>query len=417
MQKQVKEIMNLKTSSSHRESTPFSIRKHAENVNKLKKTAQRTFQFQFFHGPARSISTGKEIGANVISGLLSSVQLGDTSFNQFIEDRFMKGTISIYDKIPKIKIQTGLKKKITKSKPVQVLQEDVQGFGILAEQNISLEEAFRYPLTKLPLSISEGISNLRTGSKSTFRNHLAETYGFTKNVSPHFAIWIYDASRVICSESPRSTYLECFDILIEKMTPTSNVKPKSVRIILDRYIGKGSTKSCTRSVPGENNSSRIYITGFGQSMPSTTSQWQSALENGETKKSLMSLFAEYITSGNVPLPYDTVINKENDMWYIDHETKECRIIYLCNHEEADTRMIADAATLGTNYIVLSAYDSDVFFLGVYSCALDTSRHWWIEYKSECYIDLQDIAKTLDKFAVSLPTFHAIRVRIFTLKER
>ena len=107
----------------------------------------------------------------MISGLLSSVQVGDASFHQFIEDRFMKGTISIYDKIPKIKIQTGLKKKITKSKPVQVLQEDGQGFGILAEQTIYLEEAFRYPVTKLPLSILEGISNLRTGSKSTFQNH------------------------------------------------------------------------------------------------------------------------------------------------------------------------------------------------------------------------------------------------------
>ena len=191
------------------------------------------------------------------------------------------------------------------------------------------------------------------------------------------------------------------------MTPTLNVKPKSVRIILDKYLGKESTKSCTRSVRGENNSSRIYITGFWQSMPSTTSQWHSALENSETKKSLMSLFAECITSGNASLPYDIVINKENEIWYIDDETKEYRIIYLCNHEEADTRMIADAATLRTNYIVLSAYESDAFFLGVYGCALNTSGHWWIEYKSRCYIDLQDIAKTLDKFAVSLSTFHGM----------
>ena len=109
----------------------------------------------------------------MISGLLSNVQVGDVSFHQFIEDRFMKGTITIYDKIPTIKIQTGLKMKITKSKPIQVLQEDVQGFRILAEQNIFLEEAFRYPVTKLPLSISEEISNLRSGSKSTFRNHLS----------------------------------------------------------------------------------------------------------------------------------------------------------------------------------------------------------------------------------------------------
>ena len=72
--------------------------------------------------------------------------------------------------------------------------------------------------------------------------------------------------------------------------------------------------------------------------------------------------------------------------------QECRIIYMFNHEEADKRTIADAATLGTHYTVLSAYDSGVFSLGVYGCALNTSRHWWIEYKSGCYIDLQDIGK-------------------------
>ena len=63
-------------------------------------------------------------------------------------------------------------------------------------------------------------------------------------------------------------------------------------------------------------------------MPSTTSQWQSALENSETKKFLMLLFAEYITSGHKPLPYDTVINKENEMWHIDHETRVPDNIYV-----------------------------------------------------------------------------------------
>ena len=51
MQKQVKEIMNLKTSSSHRESTPFGIRKHAENVKKLiKKMHRESFNSSFSMG-------------------------------------------------------------------------------------------------------------------------------------------------------------------------------------------------------------------------------------------------------------------------------------------------------------------------------------------------------------------------------
>ena len=43
-----------------------------------------------------------------------------------------------------------------KSKPVHVLQEDVQGFGILAEQKTSIEEVFQYHVTTVPLSTSEG---------------------------------------------------------------------------------------------------------------------------------------------------------------------------------------------------------------------------------------------------------------------
>ena len=114
---------------------------------------------------------------------------------------------------------------------MQILKGDVQGFGILAEQKIPLEEAFEYPLTTVPLSISEGAFNLRSGSNSNFRNYLVDTYGVSSQSHPSSAVWIYDASRVIRIVPPRSTYREYFDDLIEQMTPPRETNPISVHMI------------------------------------------------------------------------------------------------------------------------------------------------------------------------------------------
>ena len=41
MQKELKNIMHIKTYSAHRESTPFGIRKHAENVKNLRRVLEK----------------------------------------------------------------------------------------------------------------------------------------------------------------------------------------------------------------------------------------------------------------------------------------------------------------------------------------------------------------------------------------
>ena len=352
MQSKLKKVLNIKTSSIHRESTPSGIRRHADNVSELKLTACETYQFQFFSGPPRAISTGKEIDASVISGLLSNAEHGNQAFMEFTKERLITGKSSLFHNITKLNI--GLTKPPIKSKPAQVLQEDVQGFGILAEQKTTFEDVFQYPVTTLPLSISEGVTKLRTGSKSKFRNDLLDTICFKTKDVPDTAVWIYDTSKVIRCQPPVRTYHQIFDVLIEKMTPPQDAKPIAVHIILDKYLRKDSTKSCTRNIHKEMESNHLFITGLGQTKPSTTTQWQLAVENSETKRTLMSLFANYIRS------------VDDDMWMVDPLTKQYELLFTYNHEEADTRM---------NNVVLCANDSDVFFLGLYGCALNNSIHW------------------------------------------
>ena len=57
MQNALRNVLGIKTSSTHRDSTPGGIRRHAENVQKLKQLARSTFKFQFFEGPARAITS------------------------------------------------------------------------------------------------------------------------------------------------------------------------------------------------------------------------------------------------------------------------------------------------------------------------------------------------------------------------
>ena len=79
-------------------------------------------------------------------------------------------------------------------------------------------------------------------------------------------------------------------------------------------------------------------------------------------------------------------------------------MFTCNHEEADTRMIYHASLQGSSKVIISASDIDVMFLAVYTCALDTSRAWYVNYQFNTYTDAQEMAKILGNAALYLPLF-------------
>ncbi len=86
--------------------------------------------------------------------MLSATDVGHKRYKTFVEKRLVDQDKSIFDEITKIKLKTGIEKPPKAPKPVEALKEDVQGFGILAEQNVPLNEGFKFPVTQLPLSIA-----------------------------------------------------------------------------------------------------------------------------------------------------------------------------------------------------------------------------------------------------------------------
>ena len=74
-------MLNIKTSSKGKDSTPSGFQRHRTNVQNLKKIARSAYKYDFFaDGAARCISTGKEISSEMINGLLNSASRGDKKF-------------------------------------------------------------------------------------------------------------------------------------------------------------------------------------------------------------------------------------------------------------------------------------------------------------------------------------------------
>ena len=410
MQNMLRKILHIKTSSIHKNSTSGGIQRHTSNVGKLKDITRSTYKYDFFaKGPVRAITTGKQVDENVVCDLLSSAEKGCQCYKDFVRQRLVSKQLSIFASIRKNKLKTGITKPQKTPKPVEVLKEDVQGFGILADHKTTLKEAFKYPITTLPLSIAESATDLRgatSSSKSKFRNHILKTINSISYVCPKSAVWIYDAAKFIRCQPPERTYQQFFDKILERMIPPKNVYSLSVHIVLDKYVNN-STKSGARQMRGEINSTRLFITGLGQFMPSTIDEWKSALSNNQTKQNLFSLFTRYVLSGKPNLLYQTIINDEDETWMLDPKENSVTNMFTCNHEEANTRGIYHASRQGESNVVISANDSDVLFLGTYACALDAKRKWHFNYQSNTFADLQKFAESLGSAAMHLPTFHSL----------
>ena len=97
------------------------------------------------------------------------------------------------------------------------------------------------------------------------------------------------------------------------------------------------------------------------------SEWIASLPGKSTKKTFSSLFASYVKSGKPSLFYPTTVNDEKSRMLSEE--------FVCNHEEVDTRMIYHASLQEKNDVAFVANGSDVYFLRICACVLDSNRNW------------------------------------------
>ena len=142
--------------------------------------------------------------------------------------------------------------------------------------------------------------------------------------------------------------------------------------------------------------------GFGHAKLSTTDQLHFALSNTIMKKSMFSLLVNYLKSRKAPLIYSTIINDEENTCMIEPSSRNVTKLFVCNHEDADTRILCHASLQETPNVMIVANDSHVLFLGAYPCALDKSRRCFYNCEGRTYADLCEICNILWKYCIAFP---------------
>ena len=108
------------------------------------------------------------------------------------------GTVKFYTPIMKNKLNTGIKKMKRSRKAEDILNKDCQIFGAIIAKALTLNEAFQYPITSVPLSIATLDGDLRQSEKASLTNFLINNANAT-NCIPEKASWLIDGLAAVQS--------------------------------------------------------------------------------------------------------------------------------------------------------------------------------------------------------------------------
>ena len=292
LQETFRQGIMAKTSSKHKELTRGGKRNHADHVKNLKNQLRNYGIDPFDRSPPKCLPTGVEIDKTVVEDMLNAATIGNTLFKTFVNERLQSNVKGFFEPIKKVKLNNGLeKKKKATSKEVSLVKEDRQAFGIIVAKSVSLEDAFQYPITTVPLAVATPDAKLRQSCKASLRNYLmSESDSSSENV-PDNCSWFIDGLAAIRSLRPAKTYREWLKRLLQFVTPPRGCNAVEVGLINDTYK-KDSVKEGTRLERGASGQ-KVTISGFDQNMLQGN-KWQEFLNSGENKEELIQLIARYL---------------------------------------------------------------------------------------------------------------------------
>ena len=126
----------------------------------------------------------------------------------------VEGKKSFFGPICKLRLKTGSEKKKKVLKSLSVLKEDCQAFGLLVNKTEKLAEAFKYPITSVPLAVATPESTLYQSDKAGLRNYIINLSKSSSHKYPRDAQWVVDGMATIRSVPPSGTYEEWFKTLV-----------------------------------------------------------------------------------------------------------------------------------------------------------------------------------------------------------
>ena len=122
---------------------------------------------------------------------------------------------------------------------------------------MNLEEAFRYLVTSVSLSLVFPNLPLRQNPKDHFRNYLIDGSKAFESTQLNECPWIIDTMSSMRAIRVKQTYKEWFNNDIKFTLPNSSLQPLSIEYLNDMYQGI-SAKNCSRDERGQSDT-RLHL--------------------------------------------------------------------------------------------------------------------------------------------------------------
>ena len=351
--------------------------------------------------------------------------------NSFIEQRLKTNTVSFWDAIPNLKINTfssTTKKTTIKSTKLNLmtLTEDRDLFGrlmIVAKvRQVNVKDILCYELSTAPYALAHTGGTLRKTTRSLLL-HILENYVTVEpRLAPHPdmpTVQILDAMAL--AQRPRfagaTTFGEMATKYFELTTAQYQQRCHRLDVVFDNFW-QLSIKAGERQKRGEASALEVRIHGASTPVPK---QFPKYISNATNKVSRSAFLTEaWIEMAKQRLPADKELvfggGATDGKLALSIKNGECTkvtALQYCDHEEADTRMLLHAkhASRDAQRVVIQSPDADVLLLCVtHNDEIECDELWFCTAVKDRlrYIPAHKIAAGVGPLMCKgLPAFHAL----------
>lgn len=320
----------------------------------------------------------------VAEDMKTMLEKGKVAADNFMKKNILGDEPNIYATIKKTKLETfsSLGKKVTnknkKGELVAMKNSKIlftKMLLIAKSRNLEMENVLKYSLRPYPCSLATNEGDLVKTAKAKLLHAVeGEVEGSTVSEIPvNEKACILDAMAMLQTLTPiPGTFGElATQLLIKVVNSAVYSNGRRVDFVCDRYP-RQSIKDLERDRRDANGVQVVRIYSEHQKVPR---QWKKFMSSGENKEELMRfLFASWKKADACLLRGVEVVLAHEDKCHRFIQSNEqltCSEVeeLSCDHEEADTRMIAHARHASQLYhdIVIKSPDTDVFFIALNAC--------------------------------------------------
>ncbi|KAI8487179.1 hypothetical protein Bbelb_349770 [Branchiostoma belcheri] len=381
--------------------------------------------------PLCNIATGVAMPDDQAVRLLNCLEIGAVERDKFVDGRMKTGGC-FWNKITKVKVKTF--SALTKVKNIKCSDEKV--ITISADRNlfgrllvaakyreIHLKDVLCYELSTVPYALAHADGSLRKNAKSVLMGELEKECPPEERLPSDDLPTAHIVDGMALVQMMKTANCSTFGDLATKYlevvcTPLKRRTCIRVDVVFDRYDQPLSIKENERQRRGSSEALEIQINNRNFPVPK---QWAKFISNKTNKANLTDFLCnEWISLAPAHLsPGQELIIGGG----FSDATKAVRITsngcnvrveeLICDHEEADTRMILHAcqASASMQRIIIQSPDTDVAVLATYTFSMMQCQELWFKTgvrDNVRFIPLHTLSKNLgSSLCAALPGFHAL----------